>query len=77
MAKKTSTEEEFQQLVRRMHNSADLRILSDYIKLMRNECKVQRYDLRLLEAPQALATVSGQEWSLDKLLEDMADALDS
>lgn len=77
MAKKTSTEEEFQLLVRRMHNSADLRILGDYITLLRDECKVIRYDLRTLEHPQALATVSGQEWSLDRLLDDMKNALES
>lgn len=74
--KKDKEAEEFERLVQKLHDNGDLRVLKKYITILRNECRSRRYDPRVIENIQLLTSVSGEEQSLDHILDEFEAILD-
>jgi len=75
MAKKKDEFEEFNDLVQRMHNNGDLKVLKDFLLALKDECKYQRYSPETASQPYLLAGANGQEQSYDNVLEFIKSAL--
>jgi hypothetical protein len=77
MEEKNAQYDDFESLINRMHNCGDLEVLKKYITLLRNECKIRRYDPNVIIVPQALAMVNGEESSYDYMLDQIEAIVES
>ena len=76
MARKQDPQEEFEELVKRMHGSGDLRIFKNYITAFRDELKHSSYDEKIISSPQLASHVNGQQCSFDHILTVIDSVLD-
>jgi len=72
---KDPIEKEFADLVNRMHNSADLRILKEYIDNKIDICRGKRHDPLIIESTPLLTSVNGEDYAWYEMLTDITDAL--
>jgi len=72
---KDPIEKEFTDLVKRMHNSADLRILKEYVDNKIDICRIKRHDPHIIESNPLLTSVNGEDYAWHELTTDITNAL--